>query len=274
MKRNAGFGVGQQGFHPRARGALPVDSKHRRMKFWGGGGPESFDHYFVPSFSIRRHVHRSDEARWAGAQKQLSHIMGRHYTIMPPESMAIKSIEQKALIEKIRESNSRPTGDEMRDVVYNVRDGLTEALATSSDRLEVGLGRLAVFGRNHNKIGFTIDGWRGWRARYALTDEYGEMTTLGALLVENQIALGGITTALADTAVAVNDIASNPHLTIASTNESIRDHELRKVQDAVGELQLNHVWVGDPVISFRAAPDKDTETLYVRHAWDTLALMA
>lgn len=274
MGRMGGFGVGQQGFHPRARGALTLASKRRGPEYWPIMNEETTSNYFVPSFSIRRHIHRSEEERWTGVQKHLSGVLGRHFTVMTPASMAIKSIEQRALIEKMRESDSRPTSEEMRDIVYNIRDGLTEALALSPDPLPVGLGRLAIFGRNDNKIGFNIDGWKGWRARYALLDQRGEMTAHGALLVENQIALGGITAALADTAIAVNEIASNPHLTIAQASDKIRDHELRKIQSEVDDLCLDSVLVGDPVINFKASPHDVSETLHIRHSWDSLALMA
>lgn len=271
MRRNRGFGVGHQGFHPKARGALSPDAKQHGQLPWHMVKGWDAEHYFVPSFSIRRHIHQSEEARWSGVQKQLSAMLGRHYEVMPPSSMAIKSIEQKALIEKIRQSGTHPTPDEMRDVVFNIRDDLTEALSASPDRLEVGLGRLAVFGRNHNKLALTISGWKGWHSRYALLDQSGEMSAVGALLIENRIALGGIVSALPDTSIAVNEIASNPHLTLACTNDSIRDHELRKIERQVEDLDLSSVVVGDPVISFKASPSEETKPFAIRHAWDSLA---
>lgn len=272
MKLAGGFGVGQQGFHPRARSSLPAEGRRQRQGQFNMANPET-EYYFVPSFSIRRHLHRTEENQWDGVLKQLSGMFGRHFTTVSPPDMCIKSIEQKALIHKIRESGSHPTAEEMQDVVYNIRDGLTEALSSSPDPLPVGLGRLAVFGRGRNKVGFNIDGWKGWRARYALTDEYGNMTANGALLVENQIALGSIATALSDTAIAVDEIASNPHLTLATGSDKIRPHELRKMQSAVDKLCLESVMVGDPVIDFKPSFNSPNETLHVRHSWDTLALM-
>src|SRR5690349_17516467 len=192
MKIQRGFGASQQNFHPRARDTLQANKRQHRAGFWGVTEEEMTANYFVPSFSIRRHLYRSEEGRWQRAQKEIGNALGRHYQMMHPATIAVKSIEQQALIKKIRESGDQPSAAEMRDVAYNVRDGLTEALAAAPDPLEVGLGRLAVFGIKNNKLGFTVDGWKGWRARYSLFHNNGEMTAPGALMVENQIALGSL----------------------------------------------------------------------------------
>lgn len=275
MTMQKGFGVGHQGFHPRARDNL-AGSRQRQKPIWHSKEQAMMANYFVPSFSIRRHVHRSDEAYWLGMQPKISKLLGRQFMVTPPENIAIKSIEQKALIQTIRDSNNQPTSEEMRDVVFNIRDGLTEALATAPDCLEIGLGKLAVFGRAKNKLGFEIAGWKGWRGRYALNtvNQSGEteMTPLGALVLENQIALGGIASALYDTNFAMNQVASNPHLTIATGKSAIRDHELRRMQESIDTLEISKVYVGDPIIEFKPNVRVDSEMLHIRHSYDSLAL--
>ncbi len=271
MKMQKGFGVGNQGFHPRARDNLRGDQR-KQKSIWHNKEQAMMANYFVPSFSIRRHVHRSDEAYWLGIQPKISRLLGRHFMITPPENIAIKSIEQKALIQTIRASNNQPTSEEMRDAVFNIRDGLTEALATAPDPLEMPLGRLAVFGRAKNKLGFEIAGWKGWRGRYALKAESGEMTPLGALVLENQVALGGIATALFDTNFAMNQVAANPHLTIATGKSMIRDHELRRIQEDISALEISKAYVGDPIIEFKPNIRADSEMFHIRHSYDSLAL--
>jgi hypothetical protein len=196
MGRRGGFGVGQQGFHPRARGAISQENGGHGYGPFALTGEEMTAQYFVPSFSIRRHIHESEMPKWTGIQKQIGSILGRHYDVMTPHELAIKSIEQKTMIEKVRESGVQPTASEMRAAAHNIRDELSTALEAVPEPLEVGLGRLAIFGRHHNKIGFEIDGWKGWKARYSLLTQAGELTAPGALVLENHIAVGGIASAL------------------------------------------------------------------------------
>ncbi len=275
MGRLNGFGVGQQGYHPRARGSLSSVSGARphRKQFWGFMNPEVTSHYFVPSFSIRRHLHQSEEAYWMGTSKQIGGMLGHHFDVMLPKDVTVKTIEQKALIHKLRDSGEQPSSDAMRDLVFSIRDGLTNYLADSPDPLEFGLGKLAVFGRNRNKLAFTLDGWKGWRARYDDFDEMGKMSALGALLVESQVAVGNIGMAFPDMNFAVNDIAVSPHMTIARTKDTIRDHELRRIQSQINELGIDSVTLGDPVIGYKLAPQEESHIIPIRHAWESLAQM-
>jgi hypothetical protein len=262
MGRRGGFGVGQQGFHPRARGALGID-KTKGLALLGLTSSEMTAQHFVPSFSIMRHLHESEMPRWAGIQKQLGKMLGRHFDVMAPAELAVKSLEQKSLIEKIRQSGAEPSAGEMRDAAYNIRDGLEKVLAEVPEPLEVGLGRLAVFGRKQNKIGFVIDGWKGWKARYSLMTNEGELTAPGTLVMENQVAVGGLSRALPDTEFALNQISTTPHLTLARNADKIRGHELRRIQAQVDELDIESVYVNDPVISFKPAPWERPELIAI-----------
>lgn len=272
MGRHAGFGVGQQGYHPRARGTLGFDKK-KGLEFQGMTGSDLTAQYFVPSFSIMRRLHESEMPRWAGIQKQLAKMLGRHFDVTTPAELAIKSLEQKSLIEKIRHSGAEPSAGEMRDAAYTIRDGLERVLTEVPEPLEVGLGRLAVFGRKKNKLGFVIDGWKGWKARYSLLNNEGELTAPGTLVMENQIAVGGIAQALPDTEFALNQISTTPHLTIARNADKIRGHELRRIQSQVDELEIESVFVNDPVISFKSAPWERPELITLhREAAEPLPL--
>jgi hypothetical protein len=274
MRRFNGFGVGQQGYHPRARDGLSAGPRRHKKQEWGMQETQMTEHFFVPSFSIRRHLHRGEEAYWTDASRQIGHLLGRQFEVAEPKDLTVKTIEQKALIHRIRQTGEQPTADMMRDLVFNIRDGLTSVLADAPDPIEVGLGKLAVFGRNQNKLGFTIDGWKGWRARYDDYDQLGQMSSLGALLVESQVAIGNIATAFPDMNLAVTDIANSPHVTIARTREKIHDYDLRKIQARIDKLDLDDVALfGDPVINYKLASNQDSQTLHIRHAWQSLAPM-
>lgn len=273
MGRVMGFGVGNQGFHPKARSALSPTSGARgnRRTQWTPYNPEMTAHYFVPSFSIRRHLDQCEEEYWDDTTRNIGSILGRHFEVAKPENITIKSIEQKALIHKIRSTGQQPDPTAMRDVVFNIRDGLTNALEGAPEPLEIGLGRLAVFGRNNDKLGFTLEGWKGWRARYDDHEHSGELSALGALLVESQVAVGNIATAFPDMSFSLNEIATSPHITIARTKDKIRDHELRRMQSQIDELDIQTVLFGDPVINYKLAPDEASQTLGIRHSWSSLA---
>lgn len=274
MKRRKGFGVGSQGFHPRARGTLSPEARRGQARAYRASDPEATEQYFVPSFSVMRHLERHEERDWQGISKQLGSILGRYFDVMPPEKMVIKSMEQKALINMMRAKSVNPSQDQMKDLVFNVRDGLTETLSRSPESLEFGLGRLAVFGRNQNKLAFTLQGWKGWRDRYGMEDVHGNISSLGALLLETQVATGAISTAFPETSFALSDIATSPHLTIARSRDSIRDHELRRIQSQIDDLDISHVMVGDPIISYKLGPHIPSETIHIRHSWATLAEIA
>lgn len=271
MKRRRGFGVGNQGFHPRARGTLSPEARRGQARVYRASDPDATEQYFVPSFSIMRHLERHEERDWQAKSKQIGSLLGRYYEVMPPQNMVIKSIEQKGLISMMRNKAVSPSGDQMKDLVFNVRDGLTETLSRAPESLEFGLGRLAVFGKNQNKLAFTLQGWKGWRDRYGMEDMQGNISPLGALLLETQVATGAISTAFPDTSFALTDIATSPHLTIARSSHSIKDHQLRDIQSRVDDLGIDYVMVGDPVISYKLAPSVPSETVHIRHSWATLA---
>lgn len=302
MKRRMGFGVGKQGFHPRARSTLSVEARRGMSRM--ARAHEMTANYFVPSFSIHRHIYHTEEAHWSGVRKQIGSVLGRHFEITPLDDINVKSIEQKALIHKIRQTGERPSGDDMHDVVKNIHEDLVQMLSDTPEKLELGLGRLAVFGRNQNKLAFTLEGWKGWRGRYGEDNEIGRIgelllqnevavdtlalddwryrhenedrmrgvSALGALLLENKIAMGNISTAFPDMNFALSEIATNPHITIAKSRDSIRDHELRRYQAQIDELDISSIIVGDPVISYKLGPRQESESLLVRHSWASLAV--
>jgi len=267
------FGVGGQKVRPLPRGRLSLNQKAAKWHYVKDySSQETAGNYFVPSFSILRHIHRNEEDYWLNVGYGISRVLGKKYQIHLPDDIVIKSIEQKALIHKIKESGERPTPEEMENVVYNIRDDLVSQLDKAPSPLEIGLGKLAVFGQNYNKLGFTIGGWRGWRAHYAEYDDCGEITSIGALLRENRAAMGNISTAFPEMQFSTSELSANPHITIASKKRGeIEDYELRNVQSRIDSLEIDDTALfGDPVISYKLAPDAPSRILGVGHYWESI----
>lgn len=279
MTRYGKVGTFKQVAHPRIRGSLTPISGSRRYRgdHLTPVNPEMTANYFVPSFSIRRHLDRSEEEYWEEKGHKIGGLLGRRFEVMQPENITIKTIEQKNLIHKIRASGEKPGAGEMREVATGLQDSLNYALASAPEAMYVGLGNLAVFGRNKNKLAFTLKGWRGWRANYP-DEKVGDegvrtMSPLGALLLETQVAVGSISSAFPDMNLPFNDLASSPHITIARSRDRIHDYELRGLQGQINKLGIGALEFGDPIISYKPAPTEDPEILLVRHAWQTLAEM-
>lgn len=281
MRIFRGKGVGKQETSHYSRDNLPANQEYwrktNRRKIWtteelvdADGNPKTSK--FIPSFAILRHLHQDDEARWGIIQSAFKADLGRNFTPYKPEQMTIKSIEQKSLINFLRKADSIPDPETTRGIAFNIRDSLTEALKNSPDPLTVSLGRVGVFGSSRRKIGLELDGWRGWSRRYALLDDEKNLTAPGALLVERQIAIGGISMAFDNLAFKANDLAGNPHLTIGTFRNKVTESDIVRSQRLVNELGIDHALFGDPVISMKLSREEESIALLVRHAYDSLAV--
>lgn len=279
MSRYGKVGRFGQVAHPRIRGSLSPISGSRRYRgdHLPTTNPEMAANYFVPSFSIRRHLDKSEEDYWGEKSRKIGGLLGRRFEVMGPDNLTIKTIEQKNLIHKIRCANIQPNAEEMHDLASGLQDSLNYALSSAPESMWVGLGNLAIFGRNKNKLAFTLKGWRGWRANYPDEKESGEglrtMSPLGALLLETQVAVGNIASTFPDADFSFNDLASSPHITIARSKDTIHDYELRGLQAQINKLGIDSLEFGDPVISYKPRPAEESQVFLVRHAWRTLAEM-
>lgn len=255
-----------------------------RRKDFGGGGhrdrmrtlkhmqsEETTAKYFVPSFSIRRHVSRNSEVQLRRMQRDVQRRLGGAFTVMAPEFLTVKVLEQKKWIERMRELDIRPSPDDMKDLAYEVRDGLTEILDFSPSPLSLPIGRLGVYGYREQALGLGIQGWKGYRARYASHDENGAMTAYGAIVAENQFCLESIEAAVGDDAFSVEGLAPTPHITIARRSDSIRARELRNIESRLEDIIPASIEVSDPIIELRTHPAGPSEMIYVRHSWESLA---
>lgn len=274
MSRYEGIGIGGQSRRPRIRGSLHPEgkftrpAKELRLEDCQPDDPT----YFVPSLSIRHHLHRSEEARWSNHQKNVKRRLGRGYTVTEPQDITFKVLEQKRFIHAMREVEAMPEPDDIRDLAYSIRDGLTELLANARSPLRVPLSGFEIFGMKNNAIAYEIDGWRGDRAHYGPNDEEGYMDTHAVLLASRQLTVGAIALAFEDTELRTQNLTQSPHFTIARYKETIPRHRLRDISGALATIAMDEVYVGDPVISMKLYRDEPSEQLVVKHAWESLAV--
>lgn len=276
MGRYGKVGAFRQVAHPRIRGALDPSGERRHnakvLRLQDYRADE--ETYFVPSFSIRRHLHRSEEQAWEANQKLVQKRLGRGFTATPAADLTLKTIEQHRLIKNMREAGIHPDPDEVRDIAYSVRDMLTNLLANARSPLNVPLGDFGRFGYKQNALAYEIGGWRGDRANYGPNDEEGYMDSLGVLLAERQLAVGALALAYGEAGLQTDGLAPSPHVTIARGKEAIPNYRMRGLRGALADLAIGEVYFGDPVIEVKTHRDMPAEPLYVKHAWDSLAMMA
>lgn len=280
MRNYSKLGYAGQVKHPRIRGSLRSSRRNDRQEKPEVAQLSEYtqpveDSYFVPSFSIRRHLHRSEELLWDTNQRLVQRRLGRGYRVTSAADITMKSIEQKRLINNMRQAEIHPDPEEIRDLAYYIRDLLTKELSNAHSPMSVPLGDLGKFGRNNNALAYNIEGWRGDRAHYADNDTEGYMDTRAAILAERQLSVGAIALAYGEAGLDTDDLASScPHITIARAKEDIADYRLRGIRGELADLAIDEVYFGDPVIEVRQYRDMPAESIWVKQAWDSLAVTA
>ena len=221
--------------------------------------------YFVPTFSIRRNVSLDDRVT-TNMQKRLRKALGPHYDILPPARMGLTIVEQRKFIERLREARIMPAAKEMTELALSTRDGLEEILKNKPSTLVVPVrDTVSVFGAKDNKLTIEPLGWKGYNARYASENEFGEPLPLASIVVENKFAIGSISAAMAHNRTFVVDgLARPPHITLAKKRGTITDRELRRVNNSVQDILPNELTLEDPVIYLRAERQGPVEPIYVR----------
>ena len=263
--------------HPYIRGRL--SSRHEASR--GGKVIKIEDYmrktdetYFVPSFSIRRHLDIHEESSWTATQQHLQRRLGRSFTVATPEDISIKAIEQHRFINNMHQAGIHPDPNEIRDIAYSIRDQLTNLLANAHSPLAIPFGNLARYGYKSNALAYSIEGWRGDRAHYGENDYDGYMDSLSVLQAERRLAVGALTLAYGEYGLDTDGIAPSPHATIARSKDTIQDFELHGLRSKLAGIVLDGALFGDPVIDVKLYRDEPSEPIYVKHAWSSLAIAA
>lgn len=284
MRNYSSLGRAGQVKHPRIRGRLPANRRDERR----GHEPNMADiaqlsdysqpiedSYFVPSFSIRRHLHKSEELLWDTNQRLVQRRLGRGYRATLASQISLKTIEQKRLIHNMRQAEIHPDPEQVRDVAYHIRDLLTDLLSSARSPMSVPLGELGKFGNGNKAIAYTIAGWRGDRAHYDdENDAEGYMDTRAVILEERRLSVGALALAFGEAGLDTDSLAPCPHIRIARSKDEIADYRMRGIRGELADLAIDDAYFGDPVIDLKMYRDEPAESIYVKHAWDSLAVTA
>lgn len=274
MTRYGRVGFFGQVAHPRIRGGLDPTSGNK-THYNHSSRPEDFktdeeEMYFVPSFSIRRHLHNDEELLWNTNQRFVQRRLGRGFKALAPADITIKTIEQKRFIKAMRDAGVRPEPDEVRDLAYALRDDLTNMLANAHSPLNLPLGSFGRFGQGNNVVAYQIEGWHGDRAHYGENDSEGFMDDLAVVHAERKLAVGAIALAFSNMDFRAEDFISSPHVTIARGKGEIPDDRMRSIRGELADVAIGAVDFGDPVIEMKLYRDMPSESIYVKHAWESL----
>lgn len=273
MSRYGKVGAFRQVAHPRIRGGL--DPAHEQKHYGKVTRLEDYkadeETYFVPSFSIRRHLHRSEEQNWEAHRHALARRLGRSFTTTAVDKITLKSLEQHRFIKNMRQAGIHPNPNEIRDLAYSVRDDLTNLLTNVRSPLPVPLADFGRFGYRKNALAYEIEGWRGDRANYGSNDLEGYRDAHAVLLEERRLAVGAVALAYQENGLQIDGLAPSPHLTIARSNEEIPEYRMRGLNGKLADLAMGQVLLGDPVIQMKLYRDQPAEIIPIKHSWDSLA---
>jgi hypothetical protein len=270
--------LGGQIKHPRIRGAL--SPSHEQKRFIRNDArledlKTDEETYFVPSFSIRRHLHSDEALLWQTQQNLIKRRLGKGFTVTPAENITLKVIEQQKLIRNMRQAGIHPDPYELLDVAYTIRNRLSDLLSNAQSPLRVPLGDINRHGYREESIAYDIKGWRGERATYPSDDGH-NLGTHAVLLKGRQIVTEVLDDAYGDQGLETNNLTSSPHVTFArsNANKPIPDYRMRSIRGGLGDLAIAEADFGDPVIDVKMYPDMPAERIYVKYAWDSLATAA
>jgi hypothetical protein len=216
-------------------------------------------------------LHPSEEETWETTKKNIKRRLGRGFSIVPPAEVTLKTIDQKRFIKNMRDAGIHPDPDEIRDVAYSIRDGLTNLLTNARSPLNVVLGDFGRFGQDNSVLAYEIEGWRGERANYGPNDDEGYMETNAVLLAERQLALGALAYAYGEAGLNTDDLAPSPHVSVARGKDTIQDYRMREIRGELGALAIDEAYFGDPIIEVKMYREMPPERIPVRQAWESLA---
>lgn len=221
------------------------------------------DNKFMPSLAIRRAVVMEPAEAKAirrAIRRNLKAVLPRErvkgYDIVNPTDWSLTLIENKKLINQLRQADARPSSKDMMALAGLLQVMLLRQLRGSPEQLPLPLGDLDRFGKGSPKkaVGVTPLGWRGPRARYTTLAESEASQPLGVLVAENLVcidALSGAKTLKLSEAAARSTLSRTPHITVVKNMNGIRDHEFDLIEPAIQAALPDEISLADPVIYVR-----------------------
>lgn len=278
--------------HPHIRGGLSPNHHNaesgRVVELDEWIHPETDENYFVPSFSVRRHLHRDAEDVWIDHQKEVKKRIGSSYKVIEPEEVAIKMFEQRALIRGMKIANIHPEVEDIDRLARGLADQLTKMLAHASSPLAVPLGRFAMFGPQDrpSSLAYEIAGWRGDRPKYggrALgsvaramnecvgydTDPVG-MSPLAVLQAERELIVNAATEGYGDQGLRAENLVVTPHVSFARPRKFTHEARRHDLYASLSDIALDGTLFADPIIEVSLERGLPPEQVHVAHSYSGL----
>ncbi len=231
---------------------------------------------FIPSLSVERPVLMDDKESGEyrrNVYKQLGKRISdkhRRFRVLRLNEMRMKVVDQHAFVNRLQESGTKPSADDMIGLAEILKGRLLRLLEDSPTHQSLVLGEVARFkepdikrpNRIQQSIGVSPTGWHGDSAAYASRDENGQLTPLGTIIELRRLCMLTITEN--DDQLNTKGILPPPHVPLLGNVAQIREEDFRSIQTGMNEALPNEFVIGDPVIYVRTERQAKVLALPVR----------
>lgn len=242
-------------YHRRSRDRLPSgDSRGRGI--------------FVPSLAVFRPVETDENSQLMMTKISTSiktknplRSNRRHYRTRDHKGLAVNIIEQKKMVDGLRQADHKPTNEQMLSLAQAVHDSMKELLIAKETPEVMMLGHLARFGHRKNKLVVQSAGWKGYSSRYP-SEAPGDISPNASAVQDRAVCVGAIEKVLTsdsegrEIGVDPNRMIGIPHLSLVTKEGNIYDKELRAFQSYIEPILPDELYLGNPVVTLRTAPGK------------------
>ncbi len=217
----------------------------------------------LPCFSLKRRVLPTEET--IEVMQRLEEVMPEQVQVRKYGRLAMTIIENNKMQAVLKKAELTPSVSRMRGIAYALRDQLADLSKYNSERSQVPVGDLEIFGNYDNCLSVRQANWQGFLGSYSDLTEDGRANKRH--IRDTNIALGVMATAftenefrrdrdprtgLVDTRLDVANLSVIPHITIAKHSEMRQPIEPRQYNAAANILSEYPDFsfeLGDPVIT-------------------------
>lgn len=233
---------------------------------------------FIPTVSVERPViwenEKDQKEYWQAFHralgKGLSDKQRSRHMIRRPHDLRVVQMRETVLAEQMENLQRYDQRQEAAArLACLLQERLNSLLKDSPELLSLELGNLACFtepGSSQPEVmAMPPRGWRGPKAKYAASDDHGNVAPLHQLSVETQLYRD----ALNDTNswFEPKDIVADPYITVIENRMGIVRRDFQVIGSSLAREQAipDSVQLGDPVITLRMGPSRlQVEELSVR----------
>jgi hypothetical protein len=222
---------------------------------------------FVPALRMNRHLSPADfdmadaqEAIFDALQERFPQSAYK-YRVNTDEQLHLTVIEQGDLMNRFKAAGVCPSGQSMREIATDMRDGLGELIAADCDPVTLPVGQLTLLGRKQNKLGMYV-GPRSWRSaerRYARNFS-GQRTPFGVIVDEINFCKDVLEEHLCGRykRFSTEGMYMPNHVTLMEkVTGTIYEREAQQLTMMIREILPRTVTFDDPIIRFRTGRRDD-----------------